>query len=94
MADPPWDEFISATANETLVLKCAAAGTLSPLGFQASGTNSGKLLFVGGAIMDGTILLFPSILPYSPRGRKRIGEFVGDFPLFFIQPLDIAGISM
>ena len=34
------------------------------------------------------------IVPYSPRGRKGIGEFVGDFPLFFIQPLDIAGISM
>ena len=42
--------IINATANLTPVFKRAAVGTLCPLGFQASDTNCGKLLFVSGAI--------------------------------------------
>ena len=63
-----------------MIFKRAAAGALDPPGFQASDTNSEKLLFVGGAISGG--IVFGRPLPFSKdydgrkadSARRRIGQ--------------------
>jgi hypothetical protein len=52
--------FYNATANQPLIFRLAVPGTLERFGFQASNTNSGNLLFVGGAIRGYVLLCYRS----------------------------------
>ena len=66
-----------------MVFKRAAAGTLSPLRFQASDTNSGKLLFIGGAIAS--IALY-EVLQNHGRSEAEAYRAVSEEMWKFLDP--------